>query len=279
MKILGLSTLLLMFFSTSGLKAQEYKTSADGFRYKIYKDVAGRNASTGDIIVFNFALATEDSTLFNTFDHEAPITIQIEEPKFKGDFMGALSILSEGDSGSLWISTDSMKKYTPMDPTIKLGSWMRYDIKVEGLYSPEEFKKKEIAEAKQQNAKDSVLINDYLKKNKLKAQKTASGLYYIIEEKGKGENAKPGQKVFVHYTGTLLDGKKFDSSRDRGQPFSFMLGKRQVIQGWDEGIALLNKGAKAKLLIPSSLGYGAQGGGPIPPNAVLIFDVELIDMQ
>lgn len=106
-------------------------------------------------------------------------------------------------------------------------------------------------------------------------EKTASGLYYKITEKGNGKKPKKGDQVAVHYTGMLLDGKVFDSSLYRGQPLNFAVG--QVIEGWDEGILLLNEGDKARLVIPSDLAYGSQGaGGVIPPNAALVFDVELV---
>jgi peptidylprolyl isomerase len=109
---------------------------------------------------------------------------------------------------------------------------------------------------------------------------TPSGLKVELLQEGKGPLPQKGQKVVVHYTGTLPDGKKFDSSRDRGEPFSFTLGAGQVIQGWDEGLALMNVGSRAKLTIPPALGYGARGAGNvIPPNAVLIFDVELLDAK
>ncbi|WP_161882455.1 FKBP-type peptidyl-prolyl cis-trans isomerase [Deinococcus alpinitundrae] len=97
---------------------------------------------------------------------------------------------------------------------------------------------------------------------------------------GQGAPARKGQMVKVHYTGTLENGTKFDSSRDRGEPIEFQLGAGQVIQGWDDGISQMNVGDKAKLTIPPSLGYGARGaGGVIPPNATLIFDVELVDAR
>ena len=108
-------------------------------------------------------------------------------------------------------------------------------------------------------------------------EKTASGLYYKITEKGNGKKPKKGDQVAVHYTGMLLDGKVFDSSLYRGQPLNFAVGIGQVIEGWDEGILLLNERDKARLVIPSDLAYGSQGaGGVIPPNAALVFDVELV---
>ena len=106
---------------------------------------------------------------------------------------------------------------------------------------------------------------------------TESGLMYEDLEVGTGASPTTGQSVTVHYTGTLENGEKFDSSRDRNRPFSFRIGVGQVIKGWDEGVASMRVGGRRKLVIPPELGYGARGaGGVIPPNATLIFDVELI---
>ena len=110
--------------------------------------------------------------------------------------------------------------------------------------------------------------------------KTSSGLEYIEIEKGTGAAPKSGDTVQVHYSGTLDNGTKFDSSYDRGAPLEFRLGVGQVIAGWDEGIALMNVGGKATLVIPPELGYGANGAGTvIPPNATLHFDVELVGIK
>ena len=109
---------------------------------------------------------------------------------------------------------------------------------------------------------------------------TASGLKYVDYKVGDGASPTAGARVTVHYTGTLLDGTKFDSSVDRGQPFVFPIGMGRVIKGWDEGVMSMKIGGKRKLIIPPELGYGARGaGGAIPPNATLLFDVELLGVE
>ncbi len=109
---------------------------------------------------------------------------------------------------------------------------------------------------------------------------TSSGLKYIVVKEGKGKKAEVGKAVEVHYTGTLVNGKKFDSSRDRGVPIEFVLGEGQVIKGWDEGIALMRVGGKMKLIIPPELGYGSREiPDLIPANSTLIFDVELVSVH
>jgi FKBP-type peptidyl-prolyl cis-trans isomerase len=109
---------------------------------------------------------------------------------------------------------------------------------------------------------------------------TTSGLKYVDQVEGTGASPQPGKTVTVHYTGTLDNGTKFDSSRDKGQPFSFVIGTGRVIKGWDEGVMSMKVGGKRKLIVPPQLGYGASGSPPrIPPNSTLNFDVELLDVK
>jgi peptidyl-prolyl cis-trans isomerase A (cyclophilin A) len=123
-------------------------------------------------------------------------------------------------------------------------------------------------------------FSNFVQKNYPTAKGTPSGLHYILEQEGEGASPAKGQNVSVHYTGTLDNGTVFDSSYKRNQPITFPVGLGRVIKGWDEGIMMLNKGAKAKLIIPFFLAYGEQGRPPaIPPKATLIFDVELVDFK
>jgi len=133
--------------------------------------------------------------------------------------------------------------------------------------------------AQNQAQNDDKILQDYFKSKHIKPKKTASGLYYTINKEGKGPHAVTGQTVTMGYKGTFLDGKQFDANMDDNykvtRPFHFVLGRGQVIQGWDEGVQLLNKGCRATMYLPSGIAYGARGAGPIPPNAVLIFEVEV----
>lgn len=125
---------------------------------------------------------------------------------------------------------------------------------------------------------DAELIQKFVATNNLKAQTTESGIYYVVDKPGSGKNPTLESTVKVHYSGTLLNGTKFDSSYDRGEPTEFPL--RGVIRGWQEGIPLFKPGGKGKIIIPSGLAYGPQQVGPsIPPNSVLVFDIELLEVK
>ncbi len=266
--------------------APAYDVSPLGMRYKLHKSAKGTKAKSGDFIKIHLVTKTEkDSVLSSTYSTSQPLALEVVAPSFKGDLMEGFTMMSETDSGTFLVSVDSLAQGQPLPDFLKTGSFLKFDVKMIDIMSKEEYmKERELAEL-DEKAKEGDLvkiqakeIEKYAKDKNLKLQKTPSGLYYVVEKPGTGENAKQGNKVSVHYKGYFLDGKVFDESFGRGQPITFPLGVGQVISGWDEGLQYFNKGGKGKLLIPSSLGYGSRATGPIPANSILIFDVEMVDI-
>lgn len=261
-----------------------------GMEYKIIKDAPGDvYPDYGDYLEVHLNTVAADSVIFDTrsaMDNGEPAPLQLQKSPFKGDLMEALRKMTAGDSAQVRISVDSL-----LAAGVPEAEWMKKGVGQQLVYNvqvvtvtPKALKDKQEAEkAAAQIAVDDQLIREHLDKKGIKAQKTESGLYYVIAVQGAGDNAQAGQKVSVNYTGMLLNGEKFDSNIDpqfnHVQPFEFMLGTGSVIKGWDEGIALLSKGGKATLYIPSGLAYGSRSPSPkIPPNSVLVFDVELLDI-
>ncbi len=226
-----------------------------------------------------------------------PQPILLPEKPTRGGLEEALGLLLPGDSAVFRFPADTVFARTfqqPVPPFVKkAGNTLLVFASARELLTVEQMKariaklqaemeKKNVQLAAKQLATDNAIIQTYLKKNKATAKKTPGGTYYIIKKLGAGLPAKKGQTVRVLYRGTVLTtSKEFDSTAKHGnEPFAFTLGVGQVIAGWDQGIAMLNKGSKAVLLIPSPLAYGPRGAGAdIPANAVLRFEVELVDFK
>ncbi|NJN26017.1 MAG: FKBP-type peptidyl-prolyl cis-trans isomerase [Cyclobacteriaceae bacterium] len=237
-----------------------------------------------------------DSTLYKS-EPDQPAMVQYDSIQWNttGPLFKAFKIIGEGDSILIKIPTkvlfdESFRAPIPQEFDTA-GHFVFYigaskilteeEAQQEAMAKREKMMEEAMAASAEQTKIDGELIDKYLAENNITAQTTESGLRYVIEEQGTGEFPQEGQTVHVHYTGTLMDGTKFDSSYDRNDgPLTFALGQGQVIPGWDEGIALLKKGGKGTLYIPSSLAYGPNGaGGAIPPNSNLKFEVELVDIE
>ncbi|HQE11492.1 MAG TPA: FKBP-type peptidyl-prolyl cis-trans isomerase [Flavipsychrobacter sp.] len=271
---------------------KEMKT-ADGFvvlpsglEFQFIKNVPGTTPQIGDQIEMHFKSRVNDSVLFNTRNMQKdPVLFPLQKPSFHGDVNEGLAMMSAGDVAVFRTPLDSIVKAGQMLlPWMKSSDKMVYDIEVISVKTQAEVQKENEAKATAQINTDEQILKEYFTANKIAPKKTASGLYYSIWKDGKGENAKAGQKVTVNYTGKTTNGEVFDSNIDSAfhhvEPFAFDLGKGNVIKGWDEGITLLNKGAKATLYIPSRYAYGPQSPSPkIPANSVLIFDVEVVDIS
>ncbi len=257
-----------------------------GLEVQHVEQTEGREKNNGDFMFFNMKYTTDtDSVLFDTDERGGAVPIPFDSAQWKeaGVIYEAFSLCKEGDSIVFSVPAADLFENTfkqPVPAGINKDSNIKFYVGLEKIRNREELNAEMMAESEAQLKKDGEIIDEYLADNNIDAQTTESGLRYVITEEGSGEVAEAGQNVEVHYHGTLLDGTKFDSSVDRGEPFSFVLGQGRVIRGWDEGFALLKKGTKATLYIPSPLAYGGQAVSEvIKANSILKFEVELLDIK
>ena len=299
---LGLATLVF-----AGA-CQQFEKGEGGLQYKIVTDGGQPKAQTGDLLSVNMTVTTDrDSLLTSTYKIGLPQIVNIAADSlpglYPGDYNSMFKMLGEGDSAVFKLDLDTMAAKTMQPKPDFADHHVIFNIKVN-----KHFKKGELTdsalyaevntyfegEIQKLKTSEEGKINEYIKKNNLEPLKTASGLQYVIVEEGTGEKPVAGDTVQVNYTGALVaSGDVFDTSIEEEakksniynpmrpyEPAKFAIGVRQVIAGWDEGLLLLPKGSKAKLIIPSELGYGERGDGRgvIPPFAPLVFDIELIDV-
>lgn len=232
-------------------------TTESGLKYKIIHEGNGQRAKAGDMVSVHYTGKLTNDTVFDSsHNRNQPIKFKLGAGQVIKGWDEGIALLNVGDKAIFTIPPDLGYGSRAMGP-IPANSTLIFEVElVQIIERPKPFDVK---------GKDTLT--------------TASGLKYIKLNTTEGEAPKAGDRVFVHYTGFFEDGKIFDSSVERGQVFNFMLGQGQVIAGWDEGIALLKKGEKARLIVPYPLGYGENGYPPyIPAKATLIFDVELMDV-
>ena len=240
-----------------------------------------------DHIEMHIHVHVKDSVIFDSrqMNNGNAVPFQITDPKFEGDPVEGFMRMHAGDSAIFRIPVEVMKKSgNQLLPWMKEGQEVLYNVALVSVMTDAEQKKDQEKKSEAQKKIDRKLLHDYFAKNRIKPEFTESGLYYVIHSDGKGDPPTAGQNISVNYTGKLLNGNVFDSNTDpifkHVEPFTFEVGKGKVIKGWDEGLLLLRKGAKATFYIPSGLAYGSQDRSPsIPPNSILVFDVEITDIQ
>tara|TARA_B100000579_G_scaffold434278_1_gene454781 strand:- start:358 stop:1233 length:876 start_codon:yes stop_codon:yes gene_type:complete len=269
------------------------KVLDNGIELKYFKNGNGIEIQDGEIVMINLQYFDYDGNELLKKVGNDPVVLQKDSSwENNGIIYDVIDNLVKGDSVFFQLTTEQFFKNAPQSvevPDSVKNKLISFYCGVQDVMSQSEFEdfqrvqyEKMQQEMEQQNENqlsiDLELIDNYLKENNINATKAESGLHYVVTKKGSGENAAPGDNVTVHYTGMLLNGEVFDSSLERNQPFSFQLGQGMVIRGWDEGITYFNKGSEGTLYIPSSLGYGPSGaGGVISPNAILIFDIQVLD--
>ncbi len=286
------------------------KTTSDGIEYTYIKE--GKvSPEIGEYVLYNLVVANgADSTFISTYEREEPMFFQYDgiQDSLASGMDQIFSGLKKGDS--IAFEAPALKVFGEFNLPYFLTAEDKVKIRIgvidvmdeenvqKYFTSLQEAKmKKEAEHAEVQLGVDIKIIEDYIAENNLNANRTESGLFYVIEEEGSGESIEMGNGASVDYTGYLMDGTLFDTSNaDRAKeagvyseqrdqmngyaPLEVQVGVGRVIPGWDEGLGLLRNGAKAKFLIPSTLAYGSrQQGGVIKPNSILIFDVEIKDVM
>ena len=273
-------------------KDQPYIQLESGIKYKVLKKGKSKQlAQEGDYIKFHIATYTQsDSLIFDSKEQRGgePVTFPVAEKAFNGDLRETFTLVHPGDSAEFLVPVDTLRANNQnMQPWMKDGEYITYMIDVVAIKTQAEIDKENAEKAAKEGnpeAEDEA-IQKYFKKNGIEgAVKTSTGMYYVKHSTTNNEKPLPGKTVVVNYTGMLMNGTVFDSNTDpkfgHVSPFEFPLGRGRVIRGWDEGIGYLKVGEKATLFIPSYMAYGAHPPTEkIPPNSILIFDVELMEIK
>ena len=274
------------YFKRNNITAMK---TPSGLYYSISREGSGAPGNSGDTYSVNYTGKLLNGQVFDSntdtaYKHPEPFNVEVGKGRVIKGWDEGLLLLKKGTKATLYIPSGLAYGSQDQSPRIPANSILVFDVEILDISSPEQLKAKMDQAGAEQKGKEDKALQEYFTKNKIKPTKTESGLYYVMTQKGLGENAKSGNKVTMNYTGKLLDGTAFDSNTDpkfnHVQPFVFTLGQGQVIRGWDEGVQLLKLGSKATFYIPSTLGYGDRGaGGAIPPNATLVFDVEVVGID
>lgn len=297
----NLIILSLAVFALSS--CSRFKTGEGGLQYKIHSDKDGETIKEGDFIVIKGMQKTEkDSVVFSTYDTDRPTFLMVQKPSFKGDLFAGLTLLSEGDSATLKINLDTLAAKTgqPKPPFAGKDQYIIFTVKIEKVIPKGKLDEKAFgdkinayikSDAEAAKKAEAGKIKSYIETKELKPNVTASGLNYVVTKTGTGAKAAAGDTVQVNYTGMFMSGKIFDTSypdvaKKAGtynaqrpyEPLKMPVGVARTIPGFDEGLMLLPKGAKATLILPSSLAYGEQGSQAIPPFTPLIFEVEIVNI-
>jgi FKBP-type peptidyl-prolyl cis-trans isomerase len=260
-------------------KYKGFKKDKSGFYYKFHGDIhdTADQPATGDLVGILLSMRAGDSLLIPMMPNE-----MLMDSLYEGDLFAALRTMHVGDSATFIL--DGPKFFENMmspGQEYEFGEDPLYfDVKLYGLMKKADFEKAKAeyeAQMVERKGQEKIEIEEYLEKNK-DLKQTTIGIYVKNVKKGSGDKVEPLQTVKVHYTGRFVDGTVFDSSVERGEPFTFTVGAGQVIPGWDAAVSDMRVGDKVTVLIPSELAYG-EGRQGIPPYSPLVFDIELLEIE
>jgi FKBP-type peptidyl-prolyl cis-trans isomerase FkpA len=268
-----------------------FKKTDSGVEYKVIEDNDdSAKVELGGALLLDMKFFNEKDTFSSAKLYKEPVRVPLPDSiPFAHSIEAVLATLHKGDSVVIKMSSDSLYKnifQQEVPKELEENSKTTFEIRIVNVLTKDSVRKmQEAYMAEQQRAvqarqvqyqQDTIAIADYLKKNKIKAQRTMDGVYYTITKKGSGLVLQPGDTAKTFYAGRLLDGKPFDSNVGK-DPFPVVVGVSGVIRGWHSALGKMKKGEKATVYIPSMLGYGEEGAGErIPPNSILVFDIEVV---
>ena len=282
----------LEYFLTS--KNRTLQPVANGIYLALTKEGKGATAIKGDFVKLNYVGRLLNGTEFDRSPKDAPFVFQVGYRQVIEGLDDAVKSLKVGSAGTVFIPSKAAYGTSGVGNTIPPNANLAFEVEVLGLLNAAEYdnymvevEKKEkrifIEKAKEQFKKDKKIIQNFANSHKLKTKRLDSGLSYVVTKEGKGENARAGDELEVHYEGFLADDQLFDSSLKKNTPYRFELGKGKVIEGWEEGLRFFNKGSEGWLLVPSKMAYGpraiAEKGIAIAADAVLCFKVKIMEIN
>ncbi len=241
-------------------------------------------AKPGDVLFLDMDYYTEDGRkIYSSRDVSDNFRMYAPDGFEKGTIEQGLMMMHKGDSAIFKVEAGPFFENTrkvKLPKALSYNELITFRIRLSDIYDGALYQKEIDEYNERMEAQEMMVLMEYLLQEKITAKPSPSGLYKIITKEGKGTVLADGKNVTVHFVGSLIDGREFDNSYTRNEPFTFKLGEGKSIAGFEEGIASMRKGEKCRLIFPSTLGYGPRGiNGRIPAFATLIFDVELIDFE
>jgi len=262
-----------------------FKQTETGLYYKFYdQNDDTLKPSQGDFVTLNLKYGNEDTIIFNSDRMPDGLTFALDNPFHKADLYEGLMMMCEGDSATFMISADSFffkAARAPQLPSyIDSGSFLAFDVRLIDIETKLEKELNEQARLEERRAQEPIDLQNYLTANNINSEPVEGGIYFVSEVKGAGKAPAQGEMISIHLSVNLIDGSKVFSSLDRGEPIEFEFGKKFDTEGLEKGIALMHKGGKAKIIVPSELAYGAERRGNLVDSySTIVYDVELVSIR
>ncbi len=277
--------LMVLFFAacTDENNGSKRQKSPQGLSYTVHQhDETARTPKLGDVLSLHLQYRAGDSLYYDTYQQKEPIELRYTQEIFISSFNEGLGFMNEGDSVSFYIPIGQLYPNLSKAPEfLKKQKEVVQTVKLVSVESNADFNGKRKNELDKQRLKEEAAIERYLSENKLVGKKNPDGIYYTLEKLGVGPKAVHGAIVVFNYEGRLLDGTVIESNMNSNRPFKYELGYGGVIDGWEYGLGVFNKGSKGKLLVTSNNAYGSRGrkgAVAIPENATLVYDIEVLDI-